>query len=130
MSACVVLCTCFDELAALVALQSVCPRAAWPHPRDGNMRRACPTNEVLSGPVDNFLRWRTRLSIGRSSHVTWFTDERRQSWRFRHAPSAKPKDAMLSNISPERLDALLVAVAAVTTAIVAFAMIWIALFMS
>ena len=35
---------------------------------------------------------------------------------------------MLSNISPERFDALLVAAAAVTTAIVAFTMIWIALF--
>ena len=35
---------------------------------------------------------------------------------------------MLSNISPERFDALLVAAAAVTAAIVAFAMIWIALF--
>jgi hypothetical protein len=35
---------------------------------------------------------------------------------------------MLSNISPERFDALLVAAATVATAIVAFAMIWIALF--
>jgi hypothetical protein len=35
---------------------------------------------------------------------------------------------MLSNISPERFDTLLVTAAAVTTAIVAFAMIWFALF--
>jgi hypothetical protein len=35
---------------------------------------------------------------------------------------------MLSNISPERFDALLVAAAAVTTTVVAFAMIWFALF--
>ncbi len=35
---------------------------------------------------------------------------------------------MLSGITPERFDALLFAVATVTTALVAFAMIWFALF--
>jgi hypothetical protein len=35
---------------------------------------------------------------------------------------------MLSGITPERFDALLIAAAAVTTTIVAFAMVWFALF--
>ena len=69
-----------------------------------------------------------RAAFLAARRVTWFTDERRRSWRFRRAHISQSKDAMLSNISPERLDALLVAAAAVTTAIVAFAMIWIALF--
>jgi hypothetical protein len=45
------------------------------------------------------------------------------------APQIKPsKDAMLSGISPERLDTLLIAAATVTATLVAFAMIWFALF--
>jgi hypothetical protein len=35
---------------------------------------------------------------------------------------------MLSRITPERLDTLLLAAAAVTTTIVAFALIWLAMF--
>ena len=60
--------------------------------------------------------------------MTWFTDERGQSCALRGTPDQPSKGAMLTEITPERLDALLFAAATVTTTLVAVAMIWFAVF--